>query len=77
MKTIGQIIREKRKERGWTLEKLAEEIGRTFSTVAAWERDEITPSLFIVWDLADIFNCSLDELCGRDPTKITIKEVQK
>ena len=66
MKTVGQIIRQKRKERGWTLEQLAAEIGRTFSTVAAWERDEMTPSLFIVWDLADIFNCSLDELCGRN-----------
>jgi transcriptional regulator with XRE-family HTH domain len=66
VKTIGQIIREKRKARGWTLEQLAAEIGRTFSTVAAWERDEITPTLFIVWDLADIFNCSLDEICGRN-----------
>lgn len=69
MKTIGQIIREKRKERGWTLEYLAEKIGVDFSTLASWERNEHTPHLFIVCDLADIFNCSLDELCGRDPTK--------
>lgn len=67
MKTIGQIIREKRKERGWTLELLAGKIGRNFSTLAAWERDEQTPSIFMLWDLADIFNCSLDELCGRNP----------
>jgi transcriptional regulator with XRE-family HTH domain len=66
MKTVGQIIKEKRQERGWTLKQLGMEIGRDFSTVAAWERDDATPPIFILWDLADIFNCSLDEMCGRD-----------
>ena len=65
MKTIGEIIREKRKERGWTLEYLARKIGYSFGMVSAWERNRHTPHLFTVCDLADIFECSLDELCGR------------
>ena len=66
MKTIGEIIREKRKERGWTLEKLAKKLGVAFSTVATWERDEFMPNIFILCDLADMFECTLDELCGRE-----------
>ena len=65
MKTIGEIIREKRKERGWTLEELAEKISMDFSSVGAYELNKRTPPLFIMCDLADIFECSLDELCGR------------
>ena len=65
-KTMGEIIREKRKARGWSLEKLADKVGITFQTLSRWERNEQTPrDFFAVCDLADIFECSLDELCGR------------
>lgn len=48
-KTIGQIIREKRKERGWTLEKLAGKLGVTLQTLSHWERNESTPKDFLLF----------------------------
>lgn len=66
MKTIGQIIKEKRKERGWTLRVLADKLGVGFSLISAWERGKNIPTLFTACDLADIFECTLDELCGRE-----------
>ena len=63
--TLGEIIREKRKERGWTQSKLAKKIGVASGTVSYWENDDATPSIYAMWDMADVFNCSIDELCGR------------
>lgn len=67
MKTIGQIIREKRKEKGLTVIKLAEIIGASKNTISNWEHDRTQPSLFVADALADAFGCSLDELVGRKP----------
>ena len=64
-KTIGEIIRQKRKERGWNQEYLSKKLGIQLSTVSFWERDEKTPHLLNICDLADLFECSIDELCGR------------
>ena len=64
-KTIGEIIRRKRKERGWGQKHLAKILGTQLSTVSHWERDVKTPHLLNVCDLADLFECSIDELCGR------------
>ena len=67
MKTMGEIIREKRKARGWSLEYLAKKLGTTIHTLSCWERNLTTPkNFYVVCDLADIFECSLDELVGRN-----------
>jgi transcriptional regulator with XRE-family HTH domain len=66
MQTIGEIIKQKRKERGWTLEKMESKLGVDFSSISAWERNKRLPTLLTMCDLADIFECSLDELCGRE-----------
>ena len=34
-------------------------------TLSKYERDAINPSIYMMWDLADYYNCSIDELCGR------------
>ena len=64
-KTIGQIIKEKRKGKGLILEELSKMLGVSVQTASYWERDKQLPHLFNIWDLADLFECSLDELCGR------------
>lgn len=66
MKTMGEIIREKRKEKGLKQYQLAELLGCKGQQVSQWELNKDIPHLFTVWDLADIFQCSLDELCGRE-----------
>ena len=35
------------------------------NTVGLWERDEVTPTIYNLCDLADIFGVTLDELVGR------------
>lgn len=65
MKTAGQIIKEKRLERGWTQEKLAKKIGVTAAAVGWWESEKASPNIYAVWDMADVFGCTIDELCGR------------
>ena len=63
--SLGEIIKEKRKERGWTQERLAKKIGVAAGTISWWENDGATPSIYAMWDMADVFGCSIDELCGR------------
>lgn len=74
MKTIGEIIKEKRLAKGWTTYRLANEIGVTHVTIGHWEKTQRFPNALYLTALADVFECSLDELCGRDPTKIATKE---
>lgn len=64
-KTIGQIIFEKRKVKRWTQEKLAEKIDACQGTVAAWENNDSYPNALFLSSLADVFECTIDELCGR------------
>lgn len=65
MKTVGKIIKEKRRERGWTQDQLAKKVGVSKSIIGYYERDMTTPTIFVMCDIADLFECTLDELCGR------------
>lgn len=69
MKTVGQIIKEKRLERGWTQGKLAKKVGVSKSLIGFYERDQTTPTIFVMCDMADVFGCTIDELCGRNIKK--------
>lgn len=64
-KTIGQIIKEKREEKGWTQQYLANKIGVTRDMLAHWEVNRNNPRVDNLINLADIFNCSLDDMVGR------------
>jgi ribosome-binding protein aMBF1 (putative translation factor) len=65
-KTVGQILWEKRKARGWTQKKLASKIDSCQGTVASWERGDAYPNALFLTSLADVFECTIDELCGRE-----------
>lgn len=71
MKTIGEILFEKRKAKGWTKKKLAAKIGVSPSTIASWEYGNFYPNAIYLVSLADEFGCTIDELCGR---KVKINE---
>lgn len=64
MKTVGQIIREKRLERNWSLTQLAMKIGADRSTISKWENDHNSPTLYFVEELMRVFGCTLNELYG-------------
>lgn len=65
-KTIGQIIFEKRKAKGLTQNKLAEKIDVCAGTLASWEHGDAYPSALYLPSLADVFDCTIDEICGRE-----------
>lgn len=64
-KPFGKILREKRKARGWSQTQLGNKIGSYYQTICDWERGYCLPSLISLECLADVFECTLDELVGR------------
>lgn len=65
MKTIGEIIKDKRLEKGWTQAQLGEQADVTQGAVFKWESGTTIPNAFSLMALADAFECSIEELCGR------------
>ena len=63
--TLGYNVKIKRTQMGLTTKKLAERVGINPSTISSIENEKHSPSIFFVEILADIFGCSIDELCGR------------
>ena len=75
--TIGQIIKEKRTEKGLTQKALAESLNVSYQAVSRWENDEVEPSIGTLKSLAKIFECSLDELMGMEADTPEVKEEVK
>ena len=48
----------------------AEHIGMNLRTYTSYEQGEAVMSLEVAWNLANVLNCSLDELAGRTPPVI-------
>ncbi|MCQ2796535.1 MAG: helix-turn-helix domain-containing protein [Bacilli bacterium] len=70
MKTIGERIKNKRKELGLTQAELAQKLNVTDRAVSKWEVDEGNPDFSILPNLADVLGVTLDYLIkGKDPEK--------
>ena len=65
IKTIGEILYEKRKAKGWTQKALAQKIGVSQISISAWEYGKSYPNAIYLVSLAEEFDCTIDELCGR------------
>lgn len=59
---IGNRIKQLRKEKGMTQERLAELLGISFQAVSKWENNIALPDITLVPRLARIFGVSTDEL---------------
>ena len=63
---IGKIIRENRKKRGWTQQKLAEEAGLCYAIICKIEQGiSQEPTINTLIKIADAFDINMDELIGR------------
>ncbi|SPZ16882.1 prophage PSPPH05, DNA-binding protein [Pseudomonas luteola] len=60
--SVGENIRQKREELKLSQGALGEKIGSTEKTVARWESDKNFPGADAIIALAQVFNCSTDEL---------------
>lgn len=71
--SIGEVIYNNRKKAGISQEELAVMLDVTRQSISLWETDQTVPSTANLVRLTEIFNISLDELCGKEP-KITSPE---
>ncbi|KPU45016.1 transcriptional repressor DicA [Oxobacter pfennigii] len=59
---IGEIIIEKRKEKGWTQEQLANAVGVSTPAVSKWETGSTYPDITLLSPIARALNISVNEL---------------
>lgn len=67
-KSIGEVIKELRKEKNITQEKLAEYLGISFQAVSRWENGLAYPDVTLVPQLARFFEVSTDFLFDMENT---------
>ena len=70
MENVNAILAENilkyRKRRGLTQEALAKEFGVTFQAVSKWETARSAPDIAFLPKMAELFECSIDELFSRE-----------
>lgn len=59
---IGEAIKARRKKFGMTQEQLAKKIGYSFQALALWEANRRNPTIIALKSLANVLNCTTDEL---------------
>lgn len=63
---IAENIRFFRKQAGLTQEELAARFGSRKTLISNYEIERNTPDIETLWELADIFDITIDELVGRE-----------
>ncbi len=63
--SIGEKIKELRQKKGVSQYKMAEDILISQSAIASWEVGKNEPTIYNCIIIADYFDVTLDELCGR------------
>ena len=63
---LSRRVKELRKDKGWSQQRLAEKTGLAFNTITKIEQGLAeSPTLKTLLKLADVFEIGLDELVGR------------
>lgn len=65
---LGKRLRELRKEKGMTQQELADLICVTKVSICCYEKSTRYPSVDKIYDLANVFDTSIDYLLGREVT---------
>ena len=63
--TLGERIKQLRRENGMTQVDMAQKLGVTKGTVSTWETDSRTPGFETLNQMCDMFQRSMDYLMGR------------
>ena len=74
--TFGQRLSRLRKEKGLTQEDIASRITISPQAVSKWENGNSEPDLDTLNKLADILNCSVDSLLGREEKDINDSDIE-
>lgn len=60
-KSVGGKLRECRTMRQWSQQELAEQLHVTRQAVSNWERDKTLPDVYMIKEIASVFDMTLDE----------------
>lgn len=60
-------LSERRKEREWSQQRLADELGVSRQTIISIERGRFDPSLPLAFRLAGVFDCAIEDLFSDSP----------
>ena len=60
--TLSANILAFRKKKGFSQSELAQQLGVTFQAVSKWETARSAPDISLLPRMAEIFDCSIDEL---------------
>lgn len=60
-KSVGEKLKECRKQRQWTQEELAKQLNVTRQAVSNWERDKTLPDVYLLKKIAVVFDMTLDQ----------------
>ncbi len=60
-KSVGEKLKECRKQRQWTQEELAKQLNITRQAVSNWERDKTLPDVYLLKEIAAVFDMTLDQ----------------
>ena len=72
---LGECLQKARKQRGFSQQQLADELGVSRQTISKWELNETQPELSQARKLAEALHLSLDELTHYDPQLREIEQV--
>lgn len=64
MKTLGQLVKEKREARDWTQPQLGQRLGISQQSVSTLEKDELIRTPSYILELIDVLEINPDELRG-------------
>jgi transcriptional regulator with XRE-family HTH domain len=70
-KTIGKVIAKRRTDRGLTQEYVAECLGVGYEAVSRMERGTIMPTVAKLVQLAEVFDCPIEELLKETSSRAT------
>lgn len=68
-RTMGDLIAERRKEKGMTQKDLADRLNITDKAVSKWERNLACPDISTIPKLAETLGLSVDELLNVTPSE--------
>jgi len=68
---LGKQLKFIREQKGYSQAQIAESLGTTRQTISNWENDKTILDSASLIRLADFYQISLDELCGRKALSIS------
>ena len=73
---FGTAIKEARKKKKYTQERLAAAIDVTYASISKYESNAISPSLEVMCKIANVLGVSMDKLCGfEDSGKLSMHQL--